>query len=94
MTITFCSYTVLLIALISIIDRNMMFSTKDHDNDIGPKNCAVENKGAWWYHRCLCSNPNGLYKGGGRGQGVVWRSFKGLDESLKHLEMKFRPNDT
>lgn len=75
--------------------KNMMFSTKDRDNDVGPNyQCAVTYTGSWWYHHCLCANPNGLYKGGGHAQGVVWQSFKGLDESLKLIEMKFRPKET
>ena len=71
----------------------MKFTTKDQDNDVnGGGNCAVSCKGAWWYSVCHCSNLNGLYKGGGHAQGVVWMSFKGLDYSLKHVEMKMRPS--
>ena len=72
--------------------RNMMFTTKDRDNDLySANNCAVRYTGAWWHNYCLCANPNGLYQGGGHAQGVVWSSFRGLNYSLKRIEMKFRP---
>ena len=72
--------------------RNMMFTTKDRDNDVdSTKNCAVRYTGAWWHNYCLCANPNGLYQGGGHAQGVVWSSFRGYDYSLKRIEMKCRP---
>ena len=71
----------------------MMFTTQDRDNDVNSKaNCAVEFKGGWWYNKCHCSNLNGLYQGGSHPQGVVWHSFRSQWYSLKHVEMKFRPN--
>lgn len=73
--------------------RNMMFTTQDKDNDVHSiKNCAVEHKGGWWYNKCHCSNLNGLYQWGPYPQGVVWYSFTNQWHSLKHVEMKFRPN--
>jgi len=71
---------------------NMMFTTKDRDNDLKSNgNCAVVNIGAWWYRSCHCSNLNGLYQGGGNAQKVTWSTFRGQGYSLKHAEMKFRP---
>ncbi|XP_027041941.1 techylectin-5B-like [Pocillopora damicornis] len=72
--------------------RNMRFTTKDKDNDVKSSgNCALNNKGGWWYNSCHNANPNGLYKGGGNAQGITWGSFRGQGYSLKHTEIKIRP---
>ena len=42
----------------------MAFSTEDSDNDLHRRNCAVDNKGGWWYHSCYSSNLNGIYHTG------------------------------
>jgi hypothetical protein len=37
------------------------FSTFDRDLDFGgPRNCAVDRHGAWWYKTCTYVNLNGL----------------------------------
>ncbi|PFX13308.1 ryncolin-1-like [Stylophora pistillata] len=72
--------------------RNMSFTTKDRDND-GPNNgnCAKAYRGGWWYNYCHDANPNGLYQGGGKAQGITWKPFRGQDYSLKNTEIKLRP---
>ncbi len=73
------------------------FSTFDNDNDIDSRNCAEEFNGGWWYRKCLASNLNGLYIQGGAhldgATGVHWLDFKGVQYSLKHVEMKIRPKN-
>lgn len=74
--------------------RYQAFTTKDHDNDFDPANCAVKDQGAWWYKNCYQSNLNGLYLNGGiSGQGVVWYSWKNSYISTTRSEMKIRPKD-
>ena len=71
---------------------NSRFSTRDRENDIDPRNCAVTFSGAWWYYRCLDSNLNGLYHGatyGSSADGVVWYAWKRYN-SLRFTEMKLR----
>ena len=43
------------------IHNNREFTTKDHDRDKAPANCAQVFSGAWWYNDCHDSNLNGLY---------------------------------
>ena len=71
---------------------NMAFSTKDRDNDIYGRNCAVKYTGAWWYKTCHSSNLNGQYLGDKiDGRGARWLEFsRGV--SLKFTEMKLRPS--
>jgi len=79
--------------------KGKKFSTKDQDNDEwSGGDCAVGNKGAWWYNSCSYSNLNGLY--GSRGSSgwkyIVWYHWKvngnyKKEESLKKTEMKIRP---
>jgi len=75
--------------------RGYPFTTKDQDNDSKSSNCAVSTKGAWWYTSCYASNLNGLCHHGkyssGRGEGVVWGTWKGYHYSVKRAEMKIRP---
>ncbi|XP_022802649.1 ficolin-2-like [Stylophora pistillata] len=72
--------------------KNMQFTTKDRDNDVNSNaNCAVNNKGGWWYNGCHNANPNGMFPGGSSGQGVTWQTFRGQEYSLKRTEIKLRP---
>ncbi|XP_078699034.1 uncharacterized protein LOC144926285 [Branchiostoma floridae x Branchiostoma belcheri] len=75
---------------------SMFFSTKDERNDVHEIfDCAQQYKGAWWYRKCHSANLNGLYHGGAHesyADGVNWTGWKGYRYSLKHTEMKIRPN--
>jgi len=74
--------------------RGYPFTTKDQDNDSWGGNCAVGNKGAWWYKSCHHSNLNGLYHHGKHSSyadGVNWYHWKGHYYSAKRAEMKIRP---
>ena len=75
--------------------ENMLFSTKDMDNDAhSSKNCAVNYKGAWWYNACHAANLNGQHLKGSDSShvdGISWRTLKGSHNSLKLTEMKIRP---
>ena len=76
------------------LHNGMKFTTKDRDNDVYRLyNCAVANKGAWWYSFCHTSNLNGLYLIGPHdsiGTGVNWHRFRGYHYSLKTTEMEIR----
>uniref|UniRef100_A0A3Q2QLC9 Microfibril associated protein 4 n=1 Tax=Fundulus heteroclitus TaxID=8078 RepID=A0A3Q2QLC9_FUNHE len=69
------------------------FTTTDKDQDTHDSNCARIAYGAFWYGACLSSNPNGIYTWGPspHASGVQWRTFKGLEYSLKTMIMKIRP---
>ncbi|XP_053097393.1 fibrinogen like 1B [Pangasianodon hypophthalmus] len=75
----------------------MQFTTRDQDNDRYLQgNCAIENKGGWWYNRCHAANLNGKFYRGGKytakhDNGVVWSTWRGLWYSLRHISMKVRP---
>ena len=71
---------------------NMSFSTYDEDHDPWGGNCALKNKGAWWYKGCVWSNLNGLYFGSPVSNitGMTWFYWKNKWEVLKKSEMKIR----
>ena len=73
--------------------RGQAFTTKDRDNDKrGGSNCAVLDKGAWWYSNCHFANLNGLYLNGKIStQGMSWYHWKNSYYSVKSSEMKLRP---
>nr|NP_001405024.1 fibrinogen C domain-containing protein precursor [Anopheles funestus] len=67
----------------------VLFSTYDLDLDNSESNCAVSNRGAWWYTDCGQSNLNGLYLKGlsGGTTGMFWETFRGANYSLKRSRM-------
>ena len=72
--------------------NKMAFGTKDRDNDINSRNCAVEYTGARWYKSFHNSNLNGKYLGNKRDdRGARWNGFRS-HLSLKFTEMKLRPS--
>ena len=77
----------------------MAFSTDDKDNDLHRRNCAVDNKGGWWFNSCYSSSLNGLYRKAWYAHdtdtfadGVVWFTWKESEfYSLKKVELKIAP---
>ncbi|XP_068163563.1 fibrinogen-like protein 1 [Antennarius striatus] len=78
--------------------QGMAFSTYDQDNDNYKGNCALEDKGGWWFNKCHSAHLNGLYYPTGHysaltDDGVVWYPWRGWWYSLKTSIMKLRPVD-
>ena len=67
------------------------FSTRDNDNDLWGKSCAVSYLGAWWYRACGLSNLNGMYHGSLH-QAVGWYRWMNAWVPLTFSEMKMRRN--
>ena len=69
-----------------------MFSTKDHDQDLSTKSCAVSFNGAWWYNMCHNSNLNGLYPVSGQvdPKYMSWLSLANSHGAIVFSEMKLR----
>uniref|UniRef100_A0A182HQP7 Uncharacterized protein n=1 Tax=Anopheles arabiensis TaxID=7173 RepID=A0A182HQP7_ANOAR len=72
--------------------KGVLFSAFDLDLDNSEINCAVSNRGAWWYTGCGMSNLNGLYLKGltGGTTGMFWETFRGANYSLKKSRMMLR----
>nr|XP_039266595.1 fibrinogen-like protein 1 [Styela clava] len=70
----------------------MNFTTKDYDDDIAGLNCAQRYTGAWWFRKCHNSHLNGVYYRGNStyAEGIIWRTWRGYQYSLKFIEMKIR----
>lgn len=73
--------------------NGMKFTTIDKDQDTHGQNCARLAYGGFWFYKCFGANPNGIYTWGESppAHGVHWRTFKGLEYSLKTIVMKIRP---
>ncbi|XP_011810347.1 PREDICTED: angiopoietin-related protein 6 [Colobus angolensis palliatus] len=72
------------------------FSTVDRDRDSYSGNCALYQRGGWWYHACAHSNLNGVWHRGGHYRsryqdGVYWAEFRGGAYSLRKAAMLIRP---
>ncbi len=77
--------------------NDQRFSTFDKDQDLGRgKHCARLHGGGWWFRYCSRGHLNGKYLAKGQPttgtQGIIWYYWKGFEYSLKHTEMKIRPN--
>ena len=78
---------------------NVMFSTKDRDNDdVTSTHCAQTYQSGWWYSSSDCHDAhlNGVYvnypgTGQTSGQGIIWQNWLGNTESLKAVVMAIRP---
>ncbi|XP_052273952.1 fibrinogen C domain-containing protein 1-A-like [Dreissena polymorpha] len=83
--------------------HQVAFSTRDHDNDNSPANCARELRGGWWFNDCYSSNLNGVFIDhpfGARtigesypqhpleGTGLEWCPYKRRQYSMRSVEMK------
>ena len=76
--------------------NGMAFSTYDRDNDLSSGNCALNNKGGWWYRACTYSHLNGLYyhdTAPTTWLAVLWYTFIGSSRSLKFAEIKIKARD-
>ena len=70
------------------------FTTLDRDNDEYSSNCASRYHGGWWFQHCYNIHLNGVYYRHNpvpRWQGIIANGWKGATYSLKHTEMKTRP---
>ena len=85
------------------VHNGYAFTTKDRDNDIYHKNCAITFLGAWWYKKCHASNLNGYNYNRGDlphespyfAKGIIWRNEENAAEqdhyfSWPKVEMKIR----
>ena len=74
--------------------KGMKFSTKDRDQDIYDKNCAVEFRGGWWYSKCFGAKLTGFpYEGAhdSYADGINYKSISTYHNSFKKASMKIRP---
>ena len=69
----------------------MGFTTKDDNNCLIARDCAVMARGAWWYGIGWANNPNGLYLGPSQinETGITWWTWKRSYEVLKRTQFKF-----
>lgn len=71
--------------------NDMMFSTRDQDNDAGERMCANLYYGAWWYNDCYHSNPNGKYIGSNKSDATSMNwNWENVHESLQTTRLMIR----
>ena len=79
------------------IHNGFSFSTKDHDHDTSPGNCAESYDGGWWYSWCHNGHLTGSYPTLGTGlptrlAGIQIDSIVGQYSSFQSLEMMIKPD--
>ena len=73
--------------------NGMNFTTKDSDNDLWDRNCAIDYwgvsipTGGWWYNRCDQIHPNVFY------ESKNWIVLNRNWLPLHFIEMKIRPHN-
>jgi len=76
--------------------NNMMFSTKDRDQDKrGNVNCAELYKAGWWHDYCkdaLLTGPYGRYPALKQNSGITWKKPWGDTKFPKFARMMIRQN--
>ncbi|XP_065052533.1 techylectin-like protein [Rhopilema esculentum] len=76
-------------------NNNMVFSTKDSDNDNKLKyNCADTFKGGWWYNGCHNCQLNGLFPSKDSSDPIYmsWGTIDDNHGNVNFSEMKIRRN--
>ncbi|XP_059154487.1 fibroleukin-like [Physella acuta] len=72
-------------------NKGQKFTTIDSDNDMwSGENCAVHNRGGWWYFDCHFVNVNGEWASRVHAKGINWHTITGWSDSLDFVEMKLR----
>ncbi|XP_062572004.1 ryncolin-2-like [Saccostrea cucullata] len=74
--------------------NGVKFSTKDQDNDLSTRNCAMQFYGGWWYKDSHSTNLNGLYAQSALSDWKypIWNHWKRL-EALKQTKIMIRRKD-
>ncbi|XP_063863271.1 ficolin-2-like [Scylla paramamosain] len=62
------------------------FITRDRDLDSSSSNCAIQRRGAWWYHSCSYFNPTGPFN-----RSLIL-TCKGPNRAVTKLQLKLRPS--
>ena len=78
--------------------NDMMFTTRDRDNDLQISGNCASNRGGWWYNHCTRINPNGNYEGdvtpSARGIVVLYIDTtindRSLTKAVRSVEMTLR----
>ena len=72
---------------------NCFFTTRDSDNDISGRNCAIGNA-PWWHKKCIQITFFGRYPYNGESvpvnEGILIKNWLGMERSLKEASMAIR----